>query len=304
MSKQEKKTTEEVIRVVCPNCNARYNVASDTRDRIPKGTRATAICKKCSGQIVIESNPNSIEIPKGALTMPIKYTVSKTIDVTHDTLRDNRLVAFFDDSPIAEQYKILRTQILCKTGKERLYTLLVTSAGDSEGKSLTAANLAISIAKEVEHTVLLVDADMKKPSLHRLFGIEPAVGLSEYLLGNASLSDLFVNPGIDKLIMLLGRHKATNSAEIIGSPAMKNLIHEIKHRYQDRYIIFDAPPVIGSADTLILSQYVDGVILVAAYDETPKAQIEKALELLEATNLLGTVINKAPVAKNLYLGRS
>jgi|LGOV01.1.fsa_nt_gb exopolysaccharide/PEP-CTERM locus tyrosine autokinase len=294
---KQKKEDEGAMPVVCPACSARYTISGDNRDKIPEGTSARTLCKKCGGKIVIESSRVPEEIHKDILTTRIKYSQTKTIDVADHTLRDNRLVAFSDDSPIAEQYKILRTQILHKTREEGLNTLLVTSPGDNEGKSLTAANLAISLAKEVEHTVLLVDADLKEPCLHRLFGIKPAGGLADCLLNHTPLSDFLINPGINKLVILPGGHRVANSAEIVGSPAMKRLIHETKHRYQDRYIIFDAPPVTGSADTLILSQYVDGVILVVAYDKTPQEQIEKALELLETTNLLGTIMNKTPVPK-------
>lgn len=236
-------------------------------------------------------------MPKDPLTSSIEYTQTKVINVPHDTLCHNRLEAFFDDSPIADAYKILRTQILQKTKVEALNTVLVTSPGDNEGKSVTSANLAISLAKEVEHTVLLVDADLRKPSLHQLFGLEPVGGLSDYLLYNKPLSELLISPGINKLTILPGRDSFPNSAEIIGSPTMKQLINEMKHRYQDRYIIFDVPPAIGSADTLILSQVVDGVILVVEHDRTQKDQIEKALELLKGRNLVGTILNKAVVPK-------
>lgn len=236
------------------------------------------------------------------LTSPIKYTQSKIIKVAHDILCCNRLMAFFDDSPVCDQYKILRTQILHKTKEEGLNTILVTSPGESEGKSITAANLAISLAREVVHTVLLVDADLRNPSLHSLFGIESDKGLSDCLLNDMPVSEFLINPGINKLTILPGRDKLLNSTEIIGSPKMRELVHEMKNRYHDRYIIFDSPPLLGSADTLILSQYVDSVILVVEYGKTQKDQIEKALELLKERNLVGTILNKTVVPhKQAYL---
>jgi exopolysaccharide/PEP-CTERM locus tyrosine autokinase len=222
---------------------------------------------------------------------------TKVIEISHTALSANRLEAFFDDSPTADFYKVLRTRILQKTEHEGWNTLLVTSPLGSEGKSLTAANLAISLAKEMEHTVLLVDADLRNPSLHRLFGIDLSNGLMECLLYQKPLCDVLVNPGPNKLTMLLNHRSIPDSTEVMGSPAMKALIKDVKHRYQDRYIIFDAPPVVGPADTLILSQYVDGVILVVEYGKTQKSQIKKAMKLLENTNMLGTVLNKAPRPK-------
>ena len=119
--------------------------------------------------------------------------------------------------------------------------------------------------------------------------------LSDALFGGNRLAGRLVNPGINKLTMLLNSQTFPNSAEIMGSPAMRGLIEEMKHRYADRYIIFDAPPVLGAADSLILSRYVDGVIMVAAHGDTQGEDLYKAMELLKETNVLGTVLNKAPV---------
>jgi len=236
------------------------------------------------------------------LPVPISYTHSKIVKVPEETLKRNRLEAYFDDSPAAEHYKVLKTQLLQMTREKGLNTLLVTSAEDNVGKSLTAANLAISLAKELEHTVLLVDADLKKPSLHKLFELAPPGSLSDALHGNGHLAGRLVNPGINKLTMLLGNQTFAGSAEIMGSPAMRNLITEMKTRYEDRYIIFDAPPVLGTADALILSKYVDGVILVVAHDQSQGEAVYKAMELLKETNVIGTVLNKAPSGKrNKYI---
>ncbi len=245
----------------------------------------------------IKKTKKKIEIEYFSLAKSIDYTQTRIVDANLNAVHDNRLVSFFDESYISAQYKILKTQILHKTKNEGLNTILVTSAGDGEGKSTTAANLAISLAREVVQTVLLVDADLRNPSLHHLFGIEPASGLSDYLLKNISLSELLINPGINKLTLLPGHRKFSDSAEIIGSPKMIELIHEMKNRYQDRYIIFDSPPLLGCADTLILSKYVDGVILVVEYGKTLNDQIKKSMELLKERNLIGTILNKAVIPK-------
>ena len=241
--------------------------------------------------------PLKIKINSKGYPLPssINYNQSRIIDLDTDVMSANRLAAFFDDSLISEQYKILRTQILYATKKGNLNSLLVTSVGENEGKTLTSANLAISLARELEHTVLLVDADLRSPSVHRLFGINPKAGLSDYLISQKPLSEILINPGINKLTILPGRHNLSNSAEIIGSPEMKKLINEMKNRYADRYIIFDSPPVINYADTLILSHYVDGVILVIEYGKTKADLIEKTIHLLKNVNVIGTVLNKAPV---------
>ncbi len=232
-----------------------------------------------------------------SLSKQIDYQQSRIIELDPELLRRNRLTAFFDESSISRQYKILRTQVLHKTKENGLNTILITSPNENEGKSLTAANLAISLAMEVEHTVLLVDADLRRPTLHKLFGFEPAAGLSDGLLEGKPLPDILINPGINKLTILPGRGNFSNSDDIIGSPAMKQLISEMKNRYTNRYIIFDAPPLLDSADTLILSRHIDGIILVTEYGKTTQDHIEKALTTLKSTNILGTVLNKTKIKK-------
>lgn len=281
--------------ITCPQCKTRYRINDEI---IPLGKKVALSCKRCAKKTVFVRRARAYEnTEKSTLPVPISYSHSKIMKVPEETLRRNRLEAYFDDSPVAEQYRVLKTQILQMTREKGLNTLLVTSPGDNDGKSLTAANLAITLAKELEHTVLLVDADLKKPSLHTLFDIHPPGSLSDALYGNGRLAGRLVNPGINKLTMLLGNQVFPHSAEIMGSPAMRKLIQEMKNRYKDRYIIFDAPPVLGSADTLILSRYVDGVILVVAHDETQVEALYKAMDLLKEANVIGTVLNKAPVGK-------
>jgi protein-tyrosine kinase len=286
--------------ITCPLCHKRYKISAE---KIPPGKRAAGKCQNCGRHMVVtREGLIGGGGPMNTLPVPISYTHSKIVKVPEETLKRNRLEAYFDDSPAAEHYKVLKTQLLQMTREKGLNTLLVTSAEDNVGKSLTAANLAISLAKELEHTVLLVDADLKKPSLHKLFELAPPGSLSDALHGNGHLAGRLVNPGINKLTMLLGNQTFAGSAEIMGSPAMRNLITEMKTRYEDRYIIFDAPPVLGTADALILSKYVDGVILVVAHDQSQGEAVYKAMELLKETNVIGTVLNKAPSGKrNKYI---
>ena len=279
--------------ISCPQCTQRYRLRDNS---IPAGKKGRIVCKRCSFMIIIDDTGAICDnMTASTLPVPISYVHTKIQRVSEKTMRRNRLEAFFDDSPVAEYYRVLKTQILQLTREKGFNTLLVTSTGGNEGKSLTAANLAISLAKELQHTVLLIDADLKRPSLHRLFDINPPGSLSDALNGNNRLAGRLVNPGINKLTMLLNNQIFPNSAEIMGSPGMRRLIEEVKHRYADRYIIFDAPPVLGAADSLILSRYVDGVILVAAHGETQAEDLYKAMDLLKDTNVLGTVLNKAPV---------
>lgn len=260
--------------------------------------------KKIGMDISPENGSSQAKKPqrRSASPLRINYSQSSVVDVQEETLKKNRLIAFFEGNLISDQYKIIKTKILQKTREQGLNTILVTSAFRKEGKSVTAANIAISLAKEVAHTVLLVDADLRKPSIHQLFAIEPKMGLTDYLLNGASLPDLFINPGIDRLLFLPGRFTAESSAELISAPKMEGLVQELKERYKERYIIIDSSPLIESAEALILSNYVDGVILVVEAGKTQLPYIEKALELLKGRNIIGLVLNKGeiPASKKYY----
>ena len=244
------------------------------------------------------SRAHKVENKGSPRSVRFTYQQSKVARIKKDKLRENRLVSYLDGNLVSDQYKIIKTKILQKTGSKGLNTILITSAFRGEGKSLTSTNLAISLAKEITHTVLLVDTDLRKPSLHQLFGIQPKQGLSDYLLNDVSLSDLFVNPGISRLLLLPGRRSIENSVEVVGAPKMKKLVKELKTRYPERYVIFDSPPLIESADSLILSEYVDGIILVIEAGKTQIPYIEKALELLKDRNLIGLVLNKGEIPES------
>jgi len=249
----------------------------------------------------IEPEGQKVRKKSPSLETKITYQQSKVINIDSDTLRHNRLFSYFDGNFVSDQYKIIKTKILEKTREEGLNTILITSAMPGEGKSLTAANLAISLARETSHTVLLVDTDLRKPSLHQLFDIDVQKGLSDYLIDDTSISDLLINPGISKLLFLPGKQGIENSPEVISAPKMEVFVQELKKRYPERYVIFDSPPLIESADSLILSKYVDGIILVVEAGKTQIGYVKKVLDLLEDRNLIGLVLNKGEMSeKNKY----
>jgi exopolysaccharide/PEP-CTERM locus tyrosine autokinase len=208
---------------------------------------------------------------------------------------DKHLVCITEPrSAVAEQYKKLRTRILKATKDDFLNTIMVTSSYIGEGKTITAINLAVSLANMADHTVLLVDTDLRNPSIHKYLGIEQKFGLSEYLKGEAHLPDILLKTGVGNLVVLPGGRPSDNPAELISSESMKRLVQEMKQRYRDRYIIFDSSPVISTADTLLLGSCMDGIIFVVKADHTPESTVTKALSLLNGTNILGVVLNDMP----------
>lgn len=222
-----------------------------------------------------------------------KSYFTENISLDMDELAKNRILTSKSSHEFEDIYNLLRTQIFHRTKKNRHNVLMVTSAMQGEGKSITALNLAISIARELDQFALLVDTDMREPSLHKYLGIEMTHGLSDYLMKNIPVHELFIKPGIDKLTFLPAGAPIRGSTEILGSPKLQELIVEMKQRYPDRYVIFDCPDLLHAPDALVFSTYVDGIIFVVESGKTSRENVLKALKLLEGRNIIGLVLNKA-----------
>jgi protein-tyrosine kinase len=216
---------------------------------------------------------------------------------------NRHLVSITDPySTAAEEYRKLRAKIMRATEANYLNTIMVTSSQAGEGKSMTAINLAVTIAQEIDHTVLLVDADLRRSSIHTYLGMKPEAGLSDVLESRAELSDVMIKTGIGKLVVLPAGNPPRNPSELISSERMRILIRELKFRYRDRYIIIDSSPLLMTADALSLCEYTDGIIFVVQADRTSMKAATQAASLLKGHNVLGTVFNDVPkhLAKNLY----
>lgn len=197
-------------------------------------------------------------------------------------------------SQAAEQYRRLRARLLMATKKDSLNTIMVTSSGIGEGKTVTSVNLAVALAAAYDNTVLLVEADLRRPSVCRYLGIEPGPGLSDCLTGKAELKDAIIKTGIGRLSVLPAGTIAEKPAELISSEKMKALVAEMKTRYKDRYVIFDTSPVLATADALSLGSMVDGVLMVVQADETSERALGQAVSLMRGCNVMGAVLNNMP----------
>lgn len=223
----------------------------------------------------------------------IKYTQTRNITVSRDFMREKRLVSASEPGIYTDSFKILRTQVLQRMRENNWNALAITSPGENEGKTLTAINLAISLAMEVNQTVLLVDADLRHPSIHQYFGVNEGPGLSDYLTSDMPLGDMLVHPGIGRFVFLPGGKPLMNSSEMLGSPKMAQLVQELKSRYPSRIVLFDLPPLLSAADALAFAPYVDAALLVVEEARTRKEEVTRAAELLGGTKLIGTVLNKS-----------
>jgi protein-tyrosine kinase len=232
-------------------------------------------------------------------TGTVVYDQTREITLDDNVLRENRILTGLEPGPFTDAYNLLRTQVLQRFKENHWNVLAVTSPGSGAGKTLTAINLAISIAREVDYTVLLVDANLRHPWMLEHFGLEKRKGLSDYLLHDTPIAELLVRPSrIEHLVLLPGGEPLSNSAEMLNSPKMAQLVADMKSRYHSRVIIFDLPPVLTSADALAFSPYVDAALLVIEEGVTEKQDLERAVDLLSSTNVVGTVLNKAATPRN------
>ena len=236
-------------------------------------------------------------VAKAASAKHISYTQTRTARASSIAMKKNRILPAYPNGEYADAFKILRTQVLQRLRENDWNVLAVTSPCDGEGKTVTAINLAASIAMEIHHTVLLVDANLRQPSIHDYLGLGVTQGLSEYLLDEVDLADLLVHPeGLEHVVLLPGGRPAQNSAELLNSPRMIQLVEELRTRYPERIVVFDLPPVLSAADALTFAPYVDAALLVLEDGKTQEQEAQRAVELLENTNILGTVLNKSEAA--------
>jgi non-specific protein-tyrosine kinase len=220
------------------------------------------------------------------------YSVSRPAKLDAGILEANRCIGHHHEAAELEYYKVLRTQILRRSNGGGGVTVMVTSALPGEGKTLTAINLAFAFAREYEHTALLVDCDLKRQRIHEVLGIPSDKGLVDHLIDDCPIHELFVWPGVEKLTLVSGGKTVRDSSELLGSPGMKNLVHEMKNRYPERFIFFDVPPVLTSADPLAFAPFVDYILITVQAGETSLQDVKRATALLPSEKVLGFVMNR------------
>jgi protein-tyrosine kinase len=191
----------------------------------------------------------------------------------------------------AENFKILRAQIIFPKDGKRPKTIMVTSAFPGEGKTFVASNLAASLAQGIDEYVLLIDCDLRRPTVHSMFGYSNREGLREYLTGKRQLSDLFIKTKINKLSLLTAGSLPPNPSELLSSDMMKSFLEEVKGRYEDRFIIIDSPPSQFASDANVLAKRVDGIIFVIMSGKSPRKEIQRGIQNLGKEKIIGIVFN-------------
>jgi len=259
------------------------------KERVKNGGKVTgSIAKPTDKQSIEEQN--------------ITYTSTRTIPMPVGELREKRIITEQQNN-ISDAYRVLRTQVLQRLNEKKWNTLAITSPGNGAGKSLTSINLAISLAREVDNTVLLIDANLRSPKLDKYFDFDAEYGLSDYLLNDKPLGEMLVNPeGVSRFVVLPAGRAIANSSEMLSSPKMQRLVEEVKHRYPSRIVIFDLPPLLESSDTLAFIPNADATLVIIEEGATKESELKQAFELLQGNEVIGTVLNKAYTADKDYAG--
>ncbi len=194
-----------------------------------------------------------------------------------------------------EAYGLLKERLLALRKRDSALNLFViTSPMRSEGKTFVACNLALSLAREFDNTVLLIDADTRSPSCHRMLGLPRPAGLFECLREGRSFAEALTPTGVPHFSFLSMGKSVPDSAELFSSKHMREILGEIKNRYADRLVIIDTPPFLPFAETRVLCRLADGVILVARENSTLKSHLAASVNALASSRLLGLVYNGAP----------
>lgn len=197
------------------------------------------------------------------------------------------------DSIEAEQFRLLKNNILFPEKGTPPRSIMITSASPGEGKSFVASNLAVSIAQNIDEHVLLMDCDLRSPKIHSIFNLPQGPGLSEYLSQEMLLSPLLVKTFVSKLTILPAGSIPKNPSELLSSEQMRKLIREVRLRYRDRYIIIDTPPPYITSEANALVRQVDGVIMVIRHGKTRKKDVEDIINIYGREKIIGVVQNFA-----------
>ncbi|MBK7081437.1 MAG: tyrosine-protein kinase family protein [Betaproteobacteria bacterium] len=240
----------------------------------------------------------------GQAGVPIGATQSRA--VTLDLARLSAAGIITPDAPrsqIADEFRIVKRPLLANAsgkGAARVKNgnlIMVTSALPGEGKSFSAINLAMSIAMELDHTVLLVDADVARPSVPRMLDLEPAKGLLDVLVDDSvDLRGVLLKTNVEKLSILQAGTKHPRATELLASDAMNRLLDDMAQRYADRIIIFDSPPLLLTTESPVLATHVGQVVVVVEAQRTPQNAVKQALAAIDACPVKMMMLNKGRAA--------
>jgi protein-tyrosine kinase len=246
--------------------------------------------------------PRSFEAKNGALLpTAIEYTKTKSFSPPAELLEANRIIDSSASTPAAAAFRMLRTQVLQRLVDNNWQSLAIFSPCSDEGKTTTAINLAISLANDHLHTVLLVDFDLKMPTMAARLGLSPEKGSDDLLRGEARIEECLYHPeGFERLVLLPAKAAMERSSESLAGPRGREVVMELRSRYPDRILLFDLPPMLEADDALAFAPLVECGLVVVEEGTTRREDLLRCMELLHKTRIIGTVLNRAADAASAY----
>jgi protein-tyrosine kinase len=232
----------------------------------------------------------------------IRLSEITRLEANWSALQAARIITEHTRNPAEPAYRMVRTRIMRKMRSNDWRVLGISSLGPGEGKTYTAVNLAISIAAEVDQEAVLIDMDLRRPSVYKYLGVDPGSfrGLTEYLEGDGEdLESFFVCPGIDRLGCLLTSVPLDRPSDLLGSPRGREFFAQLRERLpRETVIVVDLPPLLAADDALAVAPMLDGLLFVVAEGQTKRDDVNEARELLAEFNLVGTLLNKSVEREN------
>jgi protein-tyrosine kinase len=218
-----------------------------------------------------------------------------TISLDRESCRERRLLVGDDegDSAAVAAYRMLRTRLLHRARMNQWVTIAVTSAGQNDGKTLTALNLAFSMAREKSREIILLDMDMRNPSVCRTLGVQPPRQLRDYLELGGDAQNMFFSVGNENLLLSGNTVPTEDASELLSSPRFDQLIADLKQGTVNPVVLIDLPPVLITDDALVVAPKIDAILVVASEGLTSRADLSKALALLSEFPIAGVVLNRA-----------
>jgi protein-tyrosine kinase len=235
------------------------------------------------------------------LSKMIRYTKTRTYVPRPDALESHRVVDPRQNDLAASAFRMLRTQVLQRMDDRGWRSMAILSPNADDGKTTTAINLAVSLAYDNRHTVLLVDCDLRHPAIAAGLDLTPEFGLNDVLNGDAKIEQCLYHPeGYDRLVVLPTRAALENSSEALSGVRGRDLVADLRERYPERIVIFDLPPLLGADDALAFLPLIECGLMVVSERMTRREDLLRCMELTGRTPILGTVLNRSSSAQSPY----
>lgn len=269
-------------------------VAESKRKKLSH-TETESLPKQIISKKILNDDENPLSKKKTHINANVEYEQTRVVSLNLELLAKNRIVAFNKNNHLSLGFDILRTQVIEKMLKNGWRTMAVTSPVPACGKTMVSINLGMSIAHHTDRTAMLVDFDLRRPSVSKYLGLSSGPTLNDVLSGDATVSESLVNPELDRFVILPTAMPVKHSSEVLSSRKVSNLITEFRERYAERIVIFDLPPLLGTDDAMIMLSQVDCVLVVVGNGMVSKTDLEESMRYVDQEKLLGTILNKAKI---------